>query len=96
MCYRCEVCDTVVGPGSPLRRHVIYREDGSIAREVPSCDRCLLLLENGAPIEELVALTQSMDDWVGTMVPIRPRTANPVTVGRNSVLVTFAHKRSQS
>ena len=34
MCYRCHLCQTVVPPKQPLRRHVVYRDvPGPIRRD---------------------------------------------------------------
>ncbi len=56
MCYRCSICQAVVGVKQPLRRHIVYHitEWGKdIAQEIPACDGCLRRLQAGVTLEAL-------------------------------------------
>lgn len=60
MCYRCDICNAVVGPKVSLTRHVISREvpklpkglRTEIAKEVPVCQGCKNLLDSGLSIRQ--------------------------------------------
>lgn len=52
MSYRCKACGGIVPAGRPRLIHVVKREDGQIAREVPVCQKCSDLLASGASISD--------------------------------------------
>jgi len=54
MSYRCQSCGAHVD--GPMRRHIRYREDRTVASEVPVCDACAAKLRKG---EQLASLTRS-------------------------------------
>lgn len=53
MCYVCQVCESVVPPRTQQKRFVVYRLNGQIEREVPTCDTCLGQLQV-APMASVV------------------------------------------
>lgn len=48
MSYRCSICTRPVPPGRPELRHLVLRDDGSIARELRVCGGCQQALARGA------------------------------------------------
>jgi len=46
--YRCNVCESKVPAGSAMLKHVVYRPDRSILREIPVCPGCQTVLAAGA------------------------------------------------
>lgn len=40
MSYKCAVCYLAVGWGNPLKKHITYRSNGQIERELPVCNSC--------------------------------------------------------
>ncbi len=54
--YRCKIsgCGRVSPPRKPLLRHVVYRPDGTIERELAVCGECDGKLRSGVSLERLV------------------------------------------
>lgn len=52
--YKCKICASVSRPRETLKKHVVYRQDRSIEREVPVCGGCLHFLKVGVPFEILL------------------------------------------
>lgn len=52
--YRCSVCCELSRPCEPMRRIVVLRADGTIARERPCCGRCHTLMTRGRTEAELL------------------------------------------
>lgn len=54
MGYRCEICkDACVGQ---MRRYVVKRPDGNIAKEVPVCEECQAALNSGYTLARVQAI----------------------------------------
>jgi hypothetical protein len=51
--YNCRICHTTSKPGQALVRHIVYRNDGQIEREIPVCPTCHALLGEGVPLSAL-------------------------------------------
>ena len=61
--YRCSLCAKCSRPYQPKLRHLVYRLDGSIAREIPVCWECKTNIASGATIEELSYMFQNNRAW---------------------------------
>ncbi len=68
MCYRCDICESVVERGKPRRTHYILRENGSVERELPICTPCAEMLETGVPL----AIVQRQRGKPLTLIPLEP------------------------
>jgi hypothetical protein len=58
VCYKCEVCSTVMGYRVPLRKHTIYKtrpgtNQKQVAMEIPVCNQCGDYLDLGGSIQDL-------------------------------------------
>ena len=78
--YLCQICKRPSKPGEPLRKHILKKRDGNIAREIPICDTCRAALHDGIPLAQLLppAETQVMPTVPGPavggrVVPIQRR-----------------------
>ncbi len=69
MCYRCSICQAVVGVKQPLRRHIVYRNNGEIATEMPACDSCLRGLQAGVTLSTLQKTSATINKIAQTIAP---------------------------
>lgn len=53
--YRCSLCRASSNPQQPLKRHILYRADGTILKEMPVCGSCYSALRDGVTLAELSA-----------------------------------------
>ena len=92
--FRCFVCDAVSEPGTPLKRHTVYRQvptgrsDVSgrprlrkeIECEVPVCHECAYKLDHGKTLGDLLRKFAPPEEYVPPPVRVVPLTPQPVSV----------------
>ncbi len=78
MSWRCDICETPQPPGTPLRRHTIYRDriDGNgragrvIAREIPCCADCQKRIDKGQSLRFIHNHARRQKEIAKTVKPI--------------------------
>lgn len=92
--YVCSICRGHVGPRQPLLKHILYRDNGQIEREIPVCPECkedlTCFVRNGKSPEN--ALRVMLEEHQGTAnagprETVRKVRRNPLIMGRPVSLV---------
>lgn len=73
--YRCEICDGNTKPGQQMLRHVIYKPDGNIAREMAVCGYCKTELDGGMGLDALARRYRERRDKAVTVEVTTPSPA---------------------
>jgi len=76
--YRCQICGDIQAPGQSQLRHVLYRPNGQISKEIPVCALCKQRLQKTS-LKEL--RQQLRTQQLEVLDPVLLPPARPVAAG---------------